>query len=479
MDYRISSSYGKLARACERIISVGAKERNVSSAAKLLAEDIRDFIRTISIKRARERYAYFNEAYQGGAFPESDLGEKEEDSLPTSFRLLIDFDTTVGAQSGVQMAGLYLSFISELGKHYLISNFDNADVDEETFLNHLRSLQSALVSIEFPKRNGMAYSSNEEPELIDDTIELSGQAHLRELGQDHLSIQEEPEKSLDELLDELNCLIGLEGVKREVTSLINLLKISRLRESRGMMTADVSKHLVFLGNPGTGKTTVARLLSKIYKQLGVLETGQLVEVDRSDLVAGYVGQTALKTQEKIEKAMGGVLFVDEAYTLAKDGSDFGQEAIDTILKAMEDHRDKFVVIVAGYPEPMKAFLESNPGLRSRFSKIIQFEDYSAAELRAILDAFYARYGMKLGHDAESVIDRYLSWLVYHKPRNFANGREMRNLFESSLQSQANRLAGKEEVSDVALNTIGADDLPIRVMVAPEGFFSSPRADNAE
>ena len=260
-----------------------------------------------------------------------------------------------------------------------------------------------------------------------------------------------------------NDLIGLAGVKQEVTTLINMIKIKKIRDSRGLETASISKHLVFLGNPGTGKTTVARLLSKIYKQLGVLEKGQLVEVDRAGLVAGYVGQTALKTKEKIDEAMGGILFIDEAYTLAKGGSDFGQEAIDTILKAMEDNRENFVVIVAGYPDPMEQFLGSNPGLKSRFNKNIMFEDYTEDELLCIFNAFCKPFSMKLSDEAERYIKAYLHWLVQHKSENFANGREMRNLFELALSNQANRLAEKADISDEELNEIAKDDLPIWVI----------------
>lgn len=269
----------------------------------------------------------------------------------------------------------------------------------------------------------------------------------------------ESKDALNGLLEKLNNLIGLDGVKQEVNSLINLIKINRLREARGMATPDVSKHLVFLGNPGTGKTTVARLLSQIYQQMGVLETGQLVEVDRAELVAGYVGQTAMKTKEKIDEAMGGILFIDEAYTLAKDGNDFGQEAIDTLLKEMEDKRDAFIVIVAGYPEPMERFLESNPGLKSRFSKNIMFEDYSEEELFSILELFCKPFEMRFSDEAKQVVKEYLHWLINHKPDNFANGREMRNLFEASLSNQGNRLSTKTTITNQELNEIQKEDLP--------------------
>ena len=185
----------------------------------------------------------------------------------------------------------------------------------------------------------------------------------------------------------------------------------------------------------------------------------MVEVDRGDLVAGFVGQTALKTKEKIEEAMGGVLFIDEAYTLSKGGSDFGQEAINTILKAMEDNREKFVVIVAGYPEPMDEFLESNPGLKSRFNKNILFEDYTEEELLHIFNAFCKPISVKLSDEAEKYIKTYLTWLVGHKPGNFANGREMRNLFELAISKQANRLAPKADITDEELNVFTGDDLP--------------------
>ena len=185
-----------------------------------------------------------------------------------------------------------------------------------------------------------------------------------------------------------------------------------------------------------------------------------MEVDRAGLVAGYVGQTAIKTKEKIDEAMGGILFIDEAYTLAKGGTDFGQEAIDTLLKAMEDNRDNLVVIVAGYSEPMETFLESNPGLKSRFNKYIEFEDYTAEELFEIFISFCDSVGMKLNSEAEEYLKEYLHKLVSNKPENFANGREMRNLFETAIQNQANRIAGKLDtaITDEELNKITKEDL---------------------
>lgn len=213
------------------------------------------------------------------------------------------------------------------------------------------------------------------------------------------------------------------------------------KQEQGLKPIPISLHLVFSGNPGTGKTTIARILAEIYKEIGVLSQGQLIEVDRSGLVAGYVGQTALKTQEKINEALGGILFVDEAYALAKNSNDdYGQEAIDTILKAMEDHRDDFVVIVAGYTEPMKKFINSNPGLRSRFNKYINFPDYSADELVQIFKSMCEEYQYKLTGDAEKIMAEKLYYMEAHKDENFANARDVRNMFEEVVTNQASRLA---------------------------------------
>ena len=260
---------------------------------------------------------------------------------------------------------------------------------------------------------------------------------------------------------ELNDLIGLESVKEEVKTLANFVKVQKQREAKGLKTPKLSYHLVFTGSPGTGKTTVARIVGRIYKDLGVLKSGHTVETDRSGLVGRYVGQTAPQTDTVVQKALDGVLFIDEAYALVPgDGNsnDYGQEAISTLLKRMEDYRDRLVVIIAGYPKEMKRFIDSNPGLQSRFNRYIDFPDYSADELHDIFLMYTKKNQYTLSDEADAYMRERLQYAVEHKDRNFGNARYVRNQFEKVIQAQANRVAQLKNASTKDLTEITMEDM---------------------
>lgn len=269
----------------------------------------------------------------------------------------------------------------------------------------------------------------------------------------------EEKPSFDELMAQLEALVGLDEVKKDVKNLVNLMKVRKLRQANDLPVPPMSLHMVFMGNPGTGKTTVARLISGLYAAIGVLSKGQLVEVDRSGLVAGYVGQTALKTQEAIKSALGGVLFIDEAYSLSSGGeNDFGREAIETILKAMEDHRDDLIVIVAGYDEPMQKFLSSNPGLESRFNKYFYFPDYTGEQLLSIFQTQCKKNSYTLSPAAETAAKALFDRLYQERDDNFGNGRDVRNCFEDMIVRQSNRVAAMGAPTREDLMTVLPEDL---------------------
>ncbi|MBQ7707508.1 MAG: AAA family ATPase [Lachnospiraceae bacterium] len=266
--------------------------------------------------------------------------------------------------------------------------------------------------------------------------------------------------NLEKLMEELNSLTGMQSVKREVNNLVNLLKVCELRRKKGLKVPPTTNHLVFLGNPGTGKTTVARILSKIYHNLGILSKGHLVEVDRSGLVAGYMGQTGEKVMEVVEKAKGGVLFIDEAYALSsnKQDGDFGQEAIDILNKAMEDFRDDLIVIAAGYHDEMQSFLDANPGLRSRFNRTIEFPNYSADELIEIIVKRAKRLDYTFDEDAISFVSDKFKKTLISPPHNFGNARSVRNYLERAISNQANRLVTDMDINEDELMTIKLADV---------------------
>ena len=306
--------------------------------------------------------------------------------------------------------------------------------------------------------NPLDYVTSGEPSFIDkhkEQVQTSGGGESGPKTE-----EKEPEKpNFDELMEELDSLVGLETVKKEVKNLMNLVKVRKLREEHDLPVPPMSFHMVFLGNPGTGKTTVARLISGLYASIGLLSKGQLIEVDRSGLVAGYVGQTALKTQEVIQSALGGVLFIDEAYSLSSGGeNDFGREAIETLLKAMEDHRKDLVVIVAGYTGPMEKFITSNPGLESRFNRYFYFPDYNGEQLMEIFRIQCKKNSYTLTPEAEEEALKMFTQLYEERNENFGNGRDVRNCFEDMVVRQSNRVAAMENPTKEDLISVLPEDL---------------------
>lgn len=367
-----------------------------------------------------------------------------EQTVPQTLRRLVENEKNENIINSNAKA--YVEVFKALGKEFIVCDGD-ANENEVADLSTYSRLLDGYLNQEMVA-----------PNTLKSSIDLS-EIHAGE-NIPKFDVNGERELTIQELMEQLNNLVGLDVVKKDVTSLIHLQEIRRLRKQRGLKDIPLSNHLVFYGNPGTGKTTVARLLAKIYHALGILSGGQLVEVDRSGLVAGYVGQTALKTQDVIKSALGGVLFIDEAYELVsnENQNDYGQEAVDTLLKAMEDNRENFVVIVAGYPELMARFIDSNPGLRSRFNKYINFEDYSTSELIEIFKIMCKNSGYTYTNEAIETVSSIFQTKYKNRGKNFANAREVRNFFEASMLRQADRLFEIQNPSNVELTTLTDDDV---------------------
>ena len=347
----------------------------------------------------------------------------------------------------------------------------NKDVDDK--LAQFKSAPSAVIAISAEAATLLARVGNEEPErIIGDLVSkhfgVVATATLSSATAPSESIaQETPDtevsaETLKKAMGELNSLIGLDGVKDQIAKLMNMHEANNIREKQNLPRIPVGLHLVFTGSPGTGKTTVARIVAQMYQAIGLLPGGQLVEVDRSSLVAGYVGQTALKVQEAINKARGGVLFIDEAYALSADrGAGFGDEAISTLVKAMEDQRDSLAIIVAGYHEPMQEFIASNQGLKSRFQNTISFADYKTSELLDILKVIASGYKITLTEDVLKAVEKYFDEV---KPAgDMGNARYVRNLFEKMYLNLSSRAAADGNMELHELVEFAVEDIP-----APDG-----------
>ena len=339
---------------------------------------------------------------------------------------------------------------------HIFSSFDK-DLQEQ-YLSSLYRFASIVVKIDgtvSPKEeNALKRIMNLNP----NADAVSKKAEAEQIKQNVTDVTDA--KSIEETLEELNSLTGLTEVKKEINTLINFIKVQKARADKGLKTSSVSYHIVFMGNPGTGKTTVARIVSQIYKSLGVLTQGQLVETDRSGLIAEYVGQTAVKVNKTVDTALHGVLFIDEAYSIVGDAQDsFGREAVSTLIKRMEDDRDKLIVILAGYTKEMQDFIDTNPGFKSRFNRYIEFADYTPVELLAIFEGLCKKLDYKPTPDAKVKLSELFQKAYENRDKSFGNGRFVRNTFEKAMELQANRIAGVGELTDEVLTTITVDDIP--------------------
>lgn len=380
------------------------------------------------------------------------------------------------AKRGTEASRTFIRMLTNI-LLYLAAVDDDVSYDEAAYITECTDKLTAICDTSGVRKsrealNPLDYVTSSEPGFQEKhrlQEQTAGGEKPKERDAEKQDAEEEKKPDFDELMAQLDSLVGLDDVKKDIKNLMNLVKVRRLRKENGLPIPPMSLHMVFMGNPGTGKTTVARIISGLYAAIGVLEKGQLIEVDRSGLVAGYVGQTALKTQEVIKSALGGVLFIDEAYSLASGGeNDFGREAIETILKAMEDHRDELIVVVAGYDGPMEKFINSNPGLQSRFNKYFYFPDYNGEQLLYIFKGQCKKNGYALTEEAEAEAKAMFEELYENRGENFGNGRDVRNVFEDTVVRQSNRVA--------ALDAPTKDDL---MQFLPEDLKDADETDADE
>ena len=395
------------------------------------------------------------------------FNQKNKDFLQSYYNSCISFLKITDPKESIQRrikdsdGKTIVEFETALSLPYILKASENSLFEE--YATGLHRFASLIIKIDgiVTKKEEKALKKiwdlthNPIPKYIEEQY-MQGKENQIEITQ--MSVEESNE-SLEDILNELENLIGLNRVKQEVKTLVNFVKVQKQRESQGLKGSTVSYHCVFTGQPGTGKTTVARIVAKIYRQLGVLKRGQLIETDRAGLIAEYLGQTATKVDKAIMSAIDGILFIDEAYAISSEGQDdYGKEAIATLIKRMEDNRDKLVVILAGYTQEMEEFIEKNPGFKSRFNRYIHFEDYSPNELLEIFESFCKKGDYQLTNEAKAKLLFMFEDLYQNKDKTFGNGRLARNVYEKSIENQANRIASAPKLTKKILTTLEADDV---------------------
>jgi len=395
----------------------------------------------------------------GALIVTSDRGLFIRSDKPSEY-LSVDVEDLKGIYFTRGFSGLRLNLEAEGEKYCFVTHAAESEIRQ--FIGAEVMPESLSLKPEAPA-SGERDISKPAPPVIPvppESVPATAEAKKTEAETDAAETEEEQE-TIEEVMEAINRLIGMKKVKDEINSYINFIKIRKERENRGLPVTPLSLHAVFYGPPGTGKTTIARLVGRVYKALGLLAKGHLVETDRAGLVAGYVGQTAVKTDELVQSAVDGVLFIDEAYSLIPEheGNDFGREAVDTILKRMEDLRNRFAVIVGGYPDEMERFINANPGLKSRFSRYFYFDHYNPEELMAIFNIFVNDVKFVLDDEAVKKAQDLFGYFYARRDRSFGNGRFARNVFEKIVQNQADRLSSLAELNEELLCAIKPEDIP--------------------